>query len=271
MANVNIRRSDRVSLELPIQVSGTDALGEAFLDNARTVLVARHGAKILLPRKLAPEQELTIKCVQSGQEAVARVVGQIGGGPEGFFYGISFGETIANPWGIDFPPLSESESAVGRVALECVRCHSREVIYLDKVELEVLEANQTLSRHCKRCVDTSLWKKPFAGVPSPGAPPCGPITGEERRREPRHALRVTACVRSLEFGEELVWTRNVSRGGLCFASKKRYVRGWQVEVAVPYSREGGNIFLPGRIAYAYQLPSSEVSAYGVCYTGKPGT
>ncbi len=270
MADEYVRRSDRVSVELPIQISGTDALGEAFLINGRTVVVSRHGAKILLARKLAPEQELTIQCVRSGQEADARVVGQIGEGPEGFFYGVSFLDSKANPWGIDFPPLSEAEQAVGRMVLECVRCHTRELVYLDRVELEVLESNQSLSRHCKRCADTSLWKKSFAEVPGPGVSSSAAAAGAERRREPRRALRVTACVRSLEFGEELVWTRDVSRGGLCFESKRKYMRGWQIEVAVPYTLGGGNIFLRGRIAYACELPSAGASLYGVCYTRNSG-
>ncbi len=269
MASESGRQSDRVSVELAIQVSGTDALGAAFLVEARTVVVSRSGAKIVLARKLAPEQELTIRCVASGQEAVGRVVGQIGEAPEGYFYGILLLDSEENPWGINFPPLADSEKAVGRVLLECVRCHNREVAYLDEFELEVFEANQSLSRKCQRCADTTLWKKSFGEVPTPAPEPSPPRPAPARpqikRREPRRRLRVTACVRSQEFGEELVTTQDVSRSGLCFESRKQYGKGWEVEVAVPYSPGGGNIFLRAQIASVQEVPSGEVARYGVSY------
>ena len=67
----NPRSSDRVSLELTIEILATDAAGREFFDEGRTILVSRHGAKILFGRKLVPHQEITIRCIDSGQEAVA--------------------------------------------------------------------------------------------------------------------------------------------------------------------------------------------------------
>jgi hypothetical protein len=261
------RRSERVSVELPIQVSGSDATGREFYEEARTTVVSRDGAKIRVARKLAPQQELIIRCLETGREAIGRVVGQIETGPEGYTYGISLIDAAASPWGIEFPP--STGEAAGRVVLECLACHSREVAYLDEFELEVLEATQALSRHCKRCTDASVWKKSFGEVPPepPPAPrPAVPVEQHEKRREPRRALRVSACIRSKEFGEDLVMTQNVSRHGVCFESSQHYVQGWMIEVAVPYSKGGGNIFVPGRIAYARETPPSELVVCGVQYT-----
>jgi hypothetical protein len=78
-------------------------------------------------------------------------------------------------------------------------------------------------------------------------------------------MRVTACVRSARHGQDIVKTRDVSRGGLCFTSPWIYQVGEDVEVAVPYSREGGNIFLPARIVRFQHLASEGTRVYGIVY------
>jgi hypothetical protein len=92
---------------------------------------------------------------------------------------------------------------------------------------------------------------------------------KEMRREPRREIRVAVCVRCHQLGnDDLVDTRHVSRGGLCFASARVYAPGWEVDVAVPYSAGGGNIFLSGKIARV-QYPATEKSKlYGGAYTRK---
>lgn len=138
------RRSDRIAIELPIVISGIDAAGEAFLEQSMTAVLGRHGAKIAISRTLAPDQEVNVRCLGSAKESDARVVGQLGNGPEGFYYGIELVECGADFWDIEFPPVSESESAVVRVLLGCMRCQMRELTYLNEFQAEVLEANQEL-------------------------------------------------------------------------------------------------------------------------------
>ena len=140
METEHTRRSDRVYLELHIVVTGIDATGRGFMDETRTLVLSRHGAKILSCRKLAPEQELRIRCTKTRREAIARIVGKIGGDAEGYYYGIEFLEPDASVWAIEFPPLAESEMAVGRVLLECEGCQTQEVTYLDVFAAEVLMA-----------------------------------------------------------------------------------------------------------------------------------
>jgi PilZ domain-containing protein len=258
------RRSDRVSIELPIEVSGTDATGRMFLQAGKTVLINRHGAKILLPKVLVPDQEVSLRCKETKLEADGRIVGQIGEGPGGFFYGISFLNSESNPWGIEFPEMSAGADAVGRILLECVACHVREVAYLDDFELEVLEANQVISRSCKRCTDVSMWKKSFAEIPAEETV-AAQEKKQEQRREPRRDMRVQACVRSFEFNEEVVMTQNISRSGLCFASRRPYRKGWDIEVAVPYSKGGGNIFMKAKIARIQEVKSEDITLYGAFY------
>ncbi len=267
------RRSDRINLTIPIRVAGTDAVGYSFVDDARTVVVTRHGAKILAARKLAPDQEVSIHCVLTGLEVDARVLGQIGEEVDGYYYGVSFLDDSANPWGIQFPALETGKVAVGRAVLECVGCKTREVAYLDEFEVEVLEANSSITRYCMRCTESTLWKKSKVETVTaePEVEEAEAETGQEKRREPRRELRVRACIRSQEFGDEIVWTRNVSRGGLCFESLRRYAAHWKVDVSIPYSPGGGNIFLPARIARVQGMTASDVVLCGVAYIRNPRT
>lgn len=264
------RASERIELKLSIEVAGTDCMGRAFLDQSHTLVISRHGAKILLQRKLVPQQELTIRCVTTGKEADGRVVGQIGESSGSYQYGVEFLDEGVNPWDVEFPPLDDSVGAMGRVVLECAGCKTREVTYLNDFELEVLEANQHLSRICKRCGDVSWWSKSRGEASEPRvAPspplPAAPIEFQNRRREPRRVLRVTACVRSARFGDDLVKTLDVSRGGLCFMSPWEYVKDMAIEVAVPYSPGGGCIFVPAKIVRIQFLVTEGMRICGVAY------
>lgn len=266
MPNHNSRQGDRISVALPVQVSGTDLFGDAFHCEGRTEVISQNGAKILLRQNLSADQEITVRCLETGKEATARVVGRINGKQKQSSYGILLLEPERSPWGINFPPRGDSAAAVGRIVLECLACRTRELAYLDGFELEVLESNRVLSRYCNACRDVSTWRKPFDAVP-PGqdSPSATPERREEKRREARRELRVIACVRSREFGEDLVKVRNVSRSGLCFETRRAYENGWEIQVAIPYSSGGGNIFLPARIARVQALNQEVLNLCGVAY------
>jgi hypothetical protein len=269
------RRSDRVVIELPIVVTGTDCMGDMFLEQSNTAVVGRHGAKIVLTRKLGPDQEVNVRCHATGRESEVRVVGQIGSTPEGaFYYGVALLDPDIDLWGIEFPSAEEAEGAVGRALLECVRCHTRELVYLYEFEAEVLDANHYLARHCRKCVDSSVWREttlpageelpPEAeAILEPFAPP--PKRTKNDRKHVRLDLKVNACIRDPMYGEEIVVTENVSRGGFRFRSKKHYAEGWLIEAALPYSPGGANIFAAARIMYAEELGTSGESVYGVAY------
>jgi PilZ domain len=270
MENKDARRSDRVPVELPVVVTGTDAMGSAFLEQGNTVMVGRHGAKILLLRKLVPDQEINIRCLKTALESDARIVGQIGSEGDKHYYGVELLDVGASLWGIDFPEQSESEAAVGRVLLECVRCHSQELTYLDEFEMEVLETNQYLSRHCRRCTDTSMWKKstPREGAELPPPPPPRQERARRTRNDRKHVrldLKVDVCIRHPQLGQEVATTINVSRGGFRFKSSKGYGEGWVIESALPYSKSGANIFTPARVVYVGEASGEKAYIYGVMY------
>jgi hypothetical protein len=271
------RRTHRVSLVIPIEVMGTDIRGQPFSEKAQTAVISRYGAAIVLKREVAPEQQVLIRRIDNGQEAVFRVLGQIGRQAEGSVYGVALMDSSVNLWGIHFPPLAESAQAVGRVLLECAACQSREIAYLSELDAEVFEANHCLSRPCKGCNQTTFWRQaehtitskrtlePFPGRAVPGPSPTSPRRTQNERAYARVKTKFTACIRHATLGDEVIVTEDVSRGGLRFKSHKHYSQGSLIEVAFPYSPTGANIFASARIIRAQEHRGEGLVEYGVAF------
>lgn len=110
-------------------------------------------------------------------------------------------------------------------------------------------------------------QSPSAAKSRPSAPPAFSGGGKpNRRRHVRTRVRFTACVRGNHSGEEVVECDNVSKGGLCFRSRKRYAEGAAIEVAVPYAPGQPAIFVPAQIRRVEELPSLGLFRYGVAYS-----
>jgi hypothetical protein len=259
MLAINTRRSDRVYLAFPIQGIGTDAEGRPFEAAGRTTAISRHGAVIVLNRKLAPGQELTIRCLGTKKESKVRVVGLIGGRGDEFVYGIMLLDPVMNLWNVEFPRLTGAEEPLARMLLQCSECSSQEVVHLDETEIQVFDADGRIQRFCKSCSAKTSWKqesnqavgellmkwdKQESGGKSTVAPP---KRAHEKRQHNRVQTTLQACIRQSGFSEEIVVCEDVSRGGLCFRSRKRYLEGSEIDVAVPYLRGSGNIFVHARV------------------------
>ncbi len=291
MAELAERRSDRIASAIPIEILGTDISGEYFVQRAETVVLSRHGAAILVNRRLAPTQEMVIRHLEDNREAEFRVVGQIGQREGGHVYGIAFLDQNVDFWGIVFPPTAPAEQAVGRALLQCGGCGNREVTYLNEFELEVFQANRIITLHCKRCRDMTLWREAeyeargkdvTPPVPARSTAHSDPglenpnvlgVQEEPRTENDRKHFRVrttmTACVRRAGFEDEVVNSQNVSRGGFCFRSRRTYVLGANVDVAVPFTADSANIFTPARIVRVRALHADEETEYGVSYGHVP--
>jgi len=266
------RRSDRISIELPIEVIGYDADGAQFKENGHTLLISRHGGLIVLRRKLLPEAELTLINTQLKDEAKVCVVGHFKSRPDGEVYGVALLDVQKNLWQVNFPSLDRADDAFARVLLQCGACHNREVIHFSEVDMEVFTARQELIRSCKSCSGTTVWKQ--LGV---GTGPTAPVAKAEseskheqawkdKRRHPRKQVKLVACIRHCGT-ERIVDCEDVSRGGFSFISKWSYGVDNEVEFAMPYSRAGGNIFLPARIAHCKERSTGWYKC-GVAYQRK---
>ena len=269
MENEGVRRSDRVQMELALDVSGIENDGREFAEQAKTLVLSRHGAKILISRKLTPDQEVSVRCLRTRKEAVARVIGQIDKQPEGFVYGITFVDSEVDLWSIEFVKLEQAPDAAGRVVLECTHCKTRQVIHLDEFEVEVLEANHLLSRACGRCRDTTMWRLSADGILPEQLSAKPALRTRNDRKHVRLNLQVPACVRTPRYGEDVVTTVNFSRGGLRYKSRHDYTVGEVVDVSLPFSPGVANIFSPTRILYAEELVGEGTHVYGAQYLLTP--
>jgi hypothetical protein len=280
MTGPSLRRSDRVSLTLLLEASGTDRHGREFNVPARTVLINRGGAVIVLDRELTPEQQIHLRRKspsEAHRQSSARVVREIGRKKDAYLYGVDLLDNKVDLWGLEFPPITESTEAVAKMLLECSSCRFREVANLNDLELRAFETNRGIARQCKTCGVPSIWtqashevdKKPNARARSRRAAEAAgsaPSDGEQRgRRRMRLRTRLSACIRQAGTDDELAVCEDISPLGVCFRSKRRYECQTAVEVAVPYSPDAANIFLPARIIYSEEVPRAGSFRHGTEY------
>lgn len=98
------RRSMRVLLSVPIQVSGKTAENKEFQEETRTLVVNAHGALISLSAKVAAGQSITVanRATRSTMECRVVYLGNSQGGKPQM--GIEFVKPSPRFWQIDFPP-----------------------------------------------------------------------------------------------------------------------------------------------------------------------
>jgi hypothetical protein len=278
MSSPSRRRSDRVSLTVLIEVSGTDSHGVEFKEPGKTLIVSRRGAMIVFARELQPEQQIHIQRKapsESQRQGQVRVVNQMGHQRDGFLYSVEVLDPEMDLWGVDFPALLEESDAVAKMLLECTYCHGREVTYLNEIELRAFETNRGIARHCKTCCVPSIWaqvhhedeKKLKARTRRTIEPQGAAPTDVEKRERQRLRLqtRLTACIRKPGEDDELAVCEDISPIGMCFRSKRRFDAHTSIEVAVPYSPDTANIFLPARIVYSEEIPKAGLFRHGTEY------
>lgn len=262
------RKSDRIELTVPVEVSGLGPDGQAFVEKTVTLNVSRHGAMLRLAQKLFPEQEVTVN-KPGGEPSEAIVVGMTEGSENQFTYGLMFKDATRNFWGIEFPELSEADKVAARVLLECRVCGKRELTYLNEVEMLVFHANRMITRPCGKCAASTAWVRAEHDAwegPRPELLAAKEIDGRSiKRKHTRLKLRMEVCVRTLEYGDDVARVDDISRGGFGFRSRKRYVKNQRVEAATNYRPGGPNIFVPARITSAGKPGSDEFARYGVAY------
>jgi hypothetical protein len=274
-----LRRSDRVSLTLLLEASGTDSHGKAFTDPTRTLLINLTGAVIVLDRELKTDQQIRLKRkspIEAHREGDVRVVGQFGREKDGFLYGVEIVDTQKDLWGVEFPAIANAEEAVARMLLECSYCRGREVAYLNELDLRGFETNRGIARHCKVCGVPSIWTQAphedekklnsRASRMRRDSKDILPEGGEQRERQRmRMKTRLTACIRQTGADDELAVCEDISPIGMCFRSKRRFDQDASIEVAVPYAPDSANIFMPARIVYSEEIPKAGLFRHGTEY------
>ena len=69
--------------------------------------------------------------------------------------------------------------------------------------------------------------------------------------------------------EEVVRVKDVSRGGFRFVSRNYLPDGSEIMVAMPYTRDASNVFVPARVVWRRDVPRLERFEYGVTYCKPP--
>lgn len=291
-----VRRSSRIPKEIAILLTGSDIEGKVFSEQTKTVLLSRHGAGIVSCYKLSAEQELILRRLDTNKETEVRLVGQIGTEDEVYTYGVAFLDSTNNFWGIEFPKPSEEEQQARVVLMECGSCQTRETVEQSDLESDVYRINEGIIRYCKNCGSSTFWKRgsedgeevPVIAEmvqarsmgwvdedePSPAPAPVAvaapaepepPARRENRRKHVRTKASFQACVRSFAHGDDVVNCEDVSRGGLCFKSRKPYSEKFKIEVAAPYTPGMQNFFTPAEIVHVEELKDEKKFRCGVAY------
>jgi hypothetical protein len=259
--------------KIEIEVIGSDLDGLQFIEHTRILTINEDGATIPLANKLAPDSELIVRNALTKEEAVARVVGLIRDDICVHVYGIAFVDPSVNLWNIDFPRAQAEKIVI----MECIRCHAVETVSLSEIEAKIVELKQSLTRRCKCINSSTIWKQTDRetnerrksdqrNIPSLDETAARvPLERrrEERRRDKRTAMKISACIR-FSGREVAVECEDVSRGGFRFKSRKAYPAGTPIEAAVPYLKSSVNIFVACQIAYQHEL-SSGLYRHGVAY------
>jgi hypothetical protein len=157
-----LRRSGRIASEIPIVLVGTDATGKVFSEETRTVVLSRHGAGIVSRYAFAPDELLTLRLPGSTEQAEIRLVGEIGGQPGSYIYGVTFVDPDPHFWPVEFPPPEPIERVSQRVALECSLCRTRQNVEQHEIEEDVYSVNGNVLRYCARCGTSTSWTKALA-------------------------------------------------------------------------------------------------------------
>jgi hypothetical protein len=93
--------------------------------------------------------------------------------------------------------------------------------------------------------------------------PAAPV--DNRRKHPRTKVSYKASIRRPGFTDDIVTCEDMSKGGLCFRSRKQYFQGTDIEVAVPYSPGANAIYVPAQIAWVVEITKDKLYKCGVSY------
>ena len=270
----NLRRSERVSVNLRVRVSTPTERGEEFLGEGQTLDVSHDGAAILVDRDLPVGQIVKIRRVGANKEAAARVVGCYKDQPyAGHVFGVVLidADTKTTLWDIVFPAAAEPDKAVLRALLRCVACGRLEVSYLNEFESDLFLSHHSVARLCAKCGSWTTWNRPYGSVPSAPEDPV-PLNSRDcvtpnqnRRSHERLRMETVGCVRNSVLGNEVVLVSNLARGGLNFLSANDFPEGACIEMAIPYTSKAPNIYAAVKIVGARKTKGSNLTEYRAVY------
>ncbi len=271
------RRSDRVLLKIPLDVSGIDLKGNSFTERTQTRVINRNGASFVLHHSLQPDAPMTVKNVQTGQSAKfrARQVNQdLPGGLR------EWGVECIDPaaphfWGISFPEPVAEEKAVGAV-LECAVCRYREMTGLTLSEYRSTVGKASFPRLCLWCGKETDWifaviediEEPVFPGSESEAPAVSPLTGAEKRGTERRIVKMPILIRHNDGREELTITENLSKSGVSCAANLELEVGDRVSLTLESNEGSGRAESRAQIRWRRGLGEKRGFLYGMMFARK---
>ena len=239
------RSTERILLGIPIRVLGLKCSSGEFIEDTRTVVVNRAGARIALRHRVTPGDTLRIINLHNYDKADFRVVVPASPTDQPVMeWGVECLDRSRNIWGIEFGhPLVDRSGAL----IQCQTCHLEVFTALSQAALEDLGSTGTLQRPCGQCARLTTWsyalvtREPQQPPPKQGEAVATPIRLPETskgRINDRHGAKMQILVRSPQGQEEISVTENVSTGGLAVSLAMDANVGDELRVIYPYSGEG---------------------------------
>jgi PilZ domain len=273
---------ERVRLRLRIEARGTDADGREFHERGSTVEIHREGALIELPAsagRIVPGQALVVRRQHDADvwlEAKGRVLAPAGARDDLRFYSMELLPGEEEFWGIEFPERAQSRGTVACMLLECCFCRRRQVVYMTERDMLCFNIQKGVARKCESCEIPTIWIQTLDEESEGGSAGSGayqrvghPTQPHHKQVAPRISTRLAACVRAAGTELEMAVCENMSRGGLCFRTRRRFQAAEILEIAVPYTKGAANIFVPARVIYAQEVPSAGLHRHGAAYLRAP--
>lgn len=268
--NKNLRRSERVFVNLRVRISAAEERGDDFLGEGQTLDVSHDGASIMVDRDLSIGQTIKIRRVGVNKEALGQVVGSYKDhGSNSRVFGIVLKDNNVNLWDIVFPTAANLDKAVLRALLRCVACGRLEVSYLNEFESDLFLNHHSVPRLCGQCGGWTTWIRPYGQIPM-GPDGAGESSvldsmAQNHRSHERLRTETVGCIRNSALGNDVVLVSDLGRGGLSFFSTNVYSEGATLEMAIPYTSKAPNIFSLVRIVGARKGKERNLTEYRATY------
>ena len=275
MAEQSLRRTTRVLLKIPINVSGTGQGDCPFDEKTFTVEINGYGAQIALRASPRPGDRLTITNLQNRKTCPFRVVGIVkkpsGGERE---YGVECLQPEEDFWGIYFPERTTisppTKKEIIDALLECQKCGFREMAQLTVDQFKILGEQPYPERGCPRCGEPTEWTYAYLeeeemphAEPQPSSilpPSVGDI---EKRICKRVTVQLPVRIRFEDGREEVAQTVNISKTGVCFVSRTEMKAGDSIRLTVGYAGPGSGTEVVAKVAWRKELAGANRIVYGV--------
>jgi PilZ domain len=270
------RRTERLTLSIPIRVMGTDLAGEQFTEDTHTLVVNQAGARIVLQHRVAAEDSIRIVNLENYNEADFRVVGPTRlSGTEVAEWGVECSEAGRNIWGIELPPPLSQQGPDAGVLLECRACHGQGFWPVTLMEVEVLDTTGIINRLCSKCGKTTYWtyvdisRRPREFTPNEPVMPAPRESEVKKKMEKRHdkrmGMKLPVLVRNAKGEEETGKTENLSKGGLAVSLAMDLNVGDILQVVCPYTPGSQDIPQKAEVRSRATFPFGDKRQYGIHY------